>query len=184
MPTGPSLSSAPFRPGELPLTAWAPLDGATRDLVWKRAQEAALPTELWVRIAVEASRLASEIASLTARSRREVVTQLDLAAASPLGEAQTLAASALRRYAVELRKGHPVAEAGDVLVLRLPEEISGAWNTAAAEARQEFPRWLASMLDDAPRNCVAWEATAAAGCRSLGEWVYASSLRASTSARA
>lgn len=183
-PTAPSLVSAPFRPGELPLTAWIPLDRATRDLVRKRAKKAALPTELWVRIAVEASRLASEISSLAGCRRQEVVVQLDLAAVSPAGQAHTLSASELRRYAAELRKGCSASEAGEVLALRLPEEISGAWNTAAAEARQELPRWLASMLDDAPRECVTWEATAAMTCRSLGEWAYASWLRASTNAKA
>lgn len=182
-PTAPSLASAPFRPGELPLTAWIPLDSATRDLVRKRATEAALPIELWVRIAVEASRLAGEISYLAGCRREEVVVQLDLATTSP-GETHTLAASELRRYAAELRKGHPAFEAGEVLALRLPEEISGAWNAAAVATRQELPHWLASMLDDAPRECVAWEATAAATCRSLGEWAYASWLRASTSAKA
>src|SRR5436305_6444488 len=79
-PIGPFLASTPFRPGELPVTAWVPLDHATRVLVWRRAKEAALPTELWVRIAVESSRLSSEISSLTGRPRCEVVRQLDLAA--------------------------------------------------------------------------------------------------------
>jgi len=69
-PNSPSLTSAPFRPGELPLTAWVPLDHATRRLVSERAREAALPTELWVRIAVEASRLATEVSILTTTSSR------------------------------------------------------------------------------------------------------------------
>lgn len=183
-PTAPSLASAPFRPGELPLTAWIPLDRTTRDLIRARASEAALPTELWVRIAVEASRLVSEISSLTAYSRDDVVEQLDLAATPLTGPAHTLAASGLRRYATELRKGHPAAEAGEVLALRLPEEISGAWNAAASEARLEMPRWIAVALEEAPPECVAWEAAAAATCRSLGEWAYASWLRASACANA
>src|SRR6478735_8493702 len=105
-PTAPSLASAPFRPGELPLTAWIPLDSATRDLVRERAREAATPVELWVRIAVEASRLASEISYLAGCRRQEVVVQLDLATASPTGQMHTIATSELRRYATELRKGH------------------------------------------------------------------------------
>lgn len=182
--TAPSLTSAPFRPGELPLTAWVPLDHTTRNLVWERARAAALPTELWVRIAVEASRLTSEISSLTARPRREVVAQLDLAASAPTGETHPLGASELRRYAAELRRGHPATEAGEVLGLRLPEEISGAWNAAASKARLEMPRWIDAALQKAPPECVAWEASAAATCRSLGEWTYASWLRASANANA
>jgi hypothetical protein len=183
-PIGPFLASAPFRPGELPVTAWIPLDHATRDLVWKRAKEAALPTELWVRIAVESSRLTSEISSLTRCPRQQVIAQLDLSATSLMDEVTTSAAPELRRYAAELRRGHPATRADEVLALRLPEEISGAWNTAASDARLDMPRWLAAALDKTPSECVAWEAAAAATCRSLGEWVYASWLRASTNASA
>lgn len=183
-PIAPFLASAPFRPGELPVTAWIPLDSTTRDLVWEQAREAALPTELWVRIAVESSRLSSEISSLTGRPRCEVVGQLDLAATSPVDEGQAPVASELRRYAAELRKVHPAAKTGEVLALRLPEEISGAWNTAASEARLEMPHWIAAALNKTPPECVAWEVAAAATSRSLGEWTYASWLRASTSAKA
>ena len=128
--------------------------------------------------------MASEISSITARPRREVVTQLDLVASAPEVAAHTLGASELRRYAGELRKGHPAAEAGDVLALRLPEEISGAWNAAASEAHLEMPRWIAVSLEKAPRECVTWEVAAAATCRSLGEWAYASWLQASACASA
>jgi hypothetical protein len=144
-----------------------------------------LPTELWVRIAVEASRLATEVSNLTDRPREEVVVQLDLAASTPAGKAHTLGASELRRYAAELRKDHPpAADAGEVLGLRLPEEISGAWNAAASKVRLEMPRWIATALEKAPPGCVAWEIAAAATSRSLGEWAYASWLRASASAKA
>jgi hypothetical protein len=168
----------------LPVTAWIPLDSTTRDLVWEQAREAALPTELWVRIAVESSRLSSEISSLTGRPRREVVEQLDLAATSPVDKVKAPVASELRRYAAELRKGHPAAKTGEVLALRLPEEISGAWNAAASEARLEMPHWIAAALDKTSPECVAWEVAAAATSRSLGEWAYASWLRASTNAKA
>jgi hypothetical protein len=112
------------------------------------------------------------------------VAQLDLAATAPAGEKHPLGASELRRYAAELRRGHPTTEAGEVLGLRLPEEISGAWNTAASKARLEMPRWIDAALKKTPAECVAWEASAAATCRSLGEWAYASWLRASASANA
>jgi 16S rRNA C967 or C1407 C5-methylase (RsmB/RsmF family) len=113
-----------------------------------------------------------------------VIAQLDLAASAPTDQTHTLGASELRRYATELRKNHPTAEAGEVLALRLPEEISGAWNAAASDARLEMPRWIATALEKTPPECVAWEIKAAATCSSLGEWAYASSLRASASASA
>ena len=182
--SAPSLVSAPFRPGELPLTAWVPLDHATRNLLWEQATQAALPTELWVRIAVEASRLASEISSLTARPRGEVIADLDGAAELSEHGSESLAAPELRRYAAQLRMGHASAAPGELLALRLPEEISGAWSAAAGESRLELPRWLAQALSQAPQNCVSREYAAAAECRSLGEWTYAASLRASASARA
>jgi hypothetical protein len=183
-PSSPSLTSAPFRPGELPTTSWIPLDRATRELVCDHARDAALPTELWVRIAVEASRIASEISLLSGCTRREVIAQLDQEASRKADQSQLLGASELRRYATALRMGHPAPEAGEVLTLRLPEEISGAWNAEASAARLDLPRWIASALETAPAQCVIWEASAAATCRSLGEWSYASWLRASASAKA
>jgi hypothetical protein len=183
-PTAPSLASAPFRPGEIPLTAWVPLDPVTRNLAWEQSKAAALPTELWVRLAVEASRLANEISALTARPRQQVIAGLDLWASKSECETPTISASELRHYASELRRGHPTAEAGEVLALRLSEEMSGAWNAAASKARAEMPHWIASALKNAPPECVTWEAAAAATCRSLGEWAYASWLRTSASARA
>jgi hypothetical protein len=137
-----------------------------------------------VRIAVEASRLATEVSILTDRPREEVIAQFDFAASTPARKAHALDASELRRYAAELRKDHATADAGEVLGLRLPEEISGAWNAAASKVRLEMPRWIATALEKAPPECVAWEIAAAAASQSLGEWVYASWLRASASAKA
>jgi hypothetical protein len=133
---------------------------------------------------VEASRIASEISLLSGCRRREVIGQLDQAAAQTADESRLLGASELRRYAAALRMRHPAPEAGEVLTLRLPEEISGAWNAEASAARLDLPRWIASALEIAPAECVAWEAAAAATCRSLGEWSYASWLRASASTKA
>lgn len=184
-PVAPSLASAPFRPGELPLTAWIPLSHPIRELVSEQANAASLPVELWVRIAVEASRLATEIASLTACPREEVIRRLDLAASEPEREVHVLGASDLCRYAAELCSGHwPTSATGEVLALRLPEEIRGAWNTAASEARLGIAHWVAAELEKAPLRCVDWEAAAARTSRSLGEWAYASWLRTSARAKA
>jgi hypothetical protein len=182
-PRPPSLTAAPFRPGELPITSWIPLESSIRALVSRRANEEALPIELWVRIAVEASRLTDEISTLTNQSRQGVIDRLDIAA-SALDDTQTLSGSELRRYAAELRRSHATVDADDVLALRLPEEISGAWGKAASAARVDMPHWIAHAIRAAPAECVAWEAAAASTCRSLGEWAYASWLQASANSMA
>lgn len=182
-PRPPSLTAAPFRPGELPVTAWIPLESSIRRLVSRRAREEALPTELWVRIAVEASRLTDEISNLTDHSRQKVISRLDIAALAP-ENTQTLSGSELRRYAAELRLRHTTVDPDDVLALRLPEEISGAWGKAASEDRVDMPHWIANAIRSAPKECVTWEAAAASTCRSLGEWAYASWLQASANSMA
>lgn len=180
----PTLQSAPFRPGELPLTAWVPLDRATRQLIGKGSRETGLPPELWVRIAAEASRITTEISTLIRESRESIIAALDRAAVGPNKATSNVAASELHRYAVELHRGGMACDPEEVLALRLPEEISGAWSAAAARERADMPRWLRATLRSAPACCVSWEAAAAEGCRSLGEWAYAASLRASASASA
>jgi hypothetical protein len=182
---GASIWSAPFRPGELPLIAWVPLCRQTRELIGHAATEACLPVELWVRIAVEAARLVAEIADLSGARDEVVVAALDDAAgiSEEDAPAQT-AASSLRRYAAELSGGRSSAPPGEELALRLPEEMRGAWSRAAIAAGSELPRWIAARLEEAPPGCVGWEARAAAECRSLGEWSYASWLRSSASSRA
>lgn len=177
------ISVAPFRPGELPIVSWVPLSPETRELVKNAAYAAALPVELWVRIAVEASRLVSEISELSGLTEPAVCSLLSNAAEKEASRrersTQDLAALTLVRYAEELRQTHPRIDLDSELALRLPEEMNAAWSRAAADTRLSYASWVALRLASAPCDCVQWEIAAAHSCRSLGEWVYASSLRAS-----
>jgi predicted HicB family RNase H-like nuclease len=153
-------------------------------VISRLAGEAGLPVELWVRIAVEAGRLVSEISSLSGRSEAKVASVLTFAAAERDGGVDSITAGALRRYASELEKPQPGKGVGAEIALRLPEEMTGAWSRAASRARISLADWVAARLTHPPANCVAWETAAAAACQSLGEWTYASWLRASANARA
>lgn len=183
-PSTPAISAAPFRPGELPLISWVPLDLETRELIGRPAIAAGIPIDLWVRIAVEASRLVEEIATLSGCIQTEVASRLDSAALNDGEPPNQLGGHSLNRYAAELRLGRGPQEVPGELALRLPEEMSGAWTRSAAKERVRFPTWIAQRLRSAPANCVSWEIAAADSCQSLGEWAYASSLRASASSSA
>ena len=177
------ISVAPFRPGELPIVSWVPLSPKTRKLVKNAADAAALPVELWVRIAVEASRLVSELSELSGLAEPAVCSVLNNAAEMEWSRreraTQDLAALTLACYADELRQTHPRVDVESELALRLPEEMNASWSIAAAGTRLSYASWVALRLASAPCDCVQWEIAAAQSCRSLGEWVYASSLRAS-----
>jgi hypothetical protein len=177
-----SLTAAPFRPGELPVTSWLVLDIATRDLIANSALSARVPAELWVRVAVESSRLVTEIASEVSQPEPQVSACLDAAACASDGLADpTLGTAALDRYADHLATAHASGRVPVELPLRLPEEMAGAWQRDAARERVSMPRWVGARLRAAPAACVNWEIAAARASQSLGEWAYASFLRASTS---
>lgn len=174
-----SLAAAPFRPGELPTISWLVLDADTRVFIAASASRARLPTELWIRIAVEASRLLEEIASRTKCTQESVTATLDSAASQDAhADTRHLAATNLGRYADSLEAGHPNDELPSTLPLRLPEEMSGAWIRDAIRYRQSLPSWIGMRLQSAPAECIRWESASARAHQSLGEWAYASSLRA------
>ncbi len=177
-----SLAAAPFRPGELPTISWLVLDTNSRAFIAASASHARLPVELWVRIAVEASRLLEEVASRTNRTQDWVTATLDHAA-SRQAHANTrhLATASLDRYADNLEAAHPSGGLPHTLPLRLPEEMSGAWVRDAVRHRESLPSWISTRLQSVPTGCVRWEAASARACQSLGEWAYASSLLALTS---
>ena len=180
-----SLEATPFRPGELPVISWLVLDPQTRDLIESAACDVGVPPELWVRVAVESSRLVAEIASHVARPASWVVAGLDSTAhAERPPEDELLGGAALDHYADLLEAIHPVRRIPVELPLRLPEEMTGAWRRDAARQRMTMPRWVASRLRDVPDRCLRWEIAAARSRRSLGEWAYASSLRAFASSNA
>jgi hypothetical protein len=182
-----SLQGAPFRPGELPVLSWIRLDSATRDQITAGATRAGVPTEVWVRIAVESSRLAAEISVVIGRSTYEINEYLDLDAARgvPSGkDVPIVEAVGLLDYAKQLRTPQRPGVLGRDNPLRLPEEMTGAWRAAATYARLSLPEWIAERLAEASPGCVRWEIAAAESFQSLGEWAYASALRVATSSRA
>lgn len=182
--SAPGIDVAPFRPGELPLISWVPLDLKTRELIGMATTTAGIPIDLWVRIAVEASRLVEEIATLSGSLKSEVASRLDSAAQIASRPPQQTGGHLLIRYAAELQVARKGQKVPNELALRLPEEMSGAWTRSAAKERIRLPTWIAQRLRSVPANCVGWEIAAASAYQSLGEWAYASSLRASASSSA
>lgn len=161
------------------------MNAETQKLISSAADAAAIPVELWVRIAVEASRLVSEIAGLLKQPEARVRSLLSCAAESAADErTEDLAGIALERYAEQLRHEHPRCEVVPELPMRLPEEMNATWHRAAAQQHSAYATWIAKQLATAPGDCVEWEIAAARDCKSLGEWAYASSLRVSTSSSA
>jgi hypothetical protein len=183
---GLSLTSTPFRPGELPVLCWTPLGTDAREIVARRATESGLPAALWLRTAVESARVAAEISSVTGVPLDQATAALD-AAASPAGDELKRAEAtpnALDRYAGLLSRGEPVGAVEPEVVLRLSEEMAGAWRRAAIVAGTPISVWISSHLASAPVGCVAWEIASARACRTLAEWAYASTLRSMTSSSA
>jgi hypothetical protein len=174
-----TLSSAPFRPGELPVITWIAFDRASQERVEEGATAARVPAELWLRLAVESSRLAEEIATRCGRARLWIVDVLDSAAASAEHTIDDeLRTDGLVRYAALLRRPHPIGQIPGRMPARLPEEMAGGWRRAATHAGVTFERWLGERLERAPSRCVEWEIAAADSCQTLAEWTYAASLRA------
>jgi hypothetical protein len=135
--------------------------------------------ELWLRLAVESSRLADEIATRCGRPRLWAVDTLDVAAASvEHGNDDELRTDGLTRYAALLRRPHVIGQIPKRMPARLPEEMAGAWRRAATNAGVTFERWVGDRLESAPARCVDWEIAAASACQTLGEWTYAACLRA------
>lgn len=157
---------------------WLRLAEDDRRRLHARAAAARLPAELWLRIAVEASRVVGEIEGLTGYGRETITATLDVAASEPRGDrVEPLDGGALRRYGEGLQRGTATSAPTEELALRLSEEIAAGWGHAAAAERAALPTWIAKQLESAPRHCVQWEAAAARGGRTLAEWAYASFLR-------
>ena len=175
-----SLATAPFRPGELPLICWLPLDEETRKCIAASARAARLPAPLWVRIAVETSRLKEEIAARCMHSAGWVQAVLDETsrAGTPPTSSPDLDSYTMSAYAAALSASHSVGHVESEMPLPLPEDMTGAWRRAARQLGLPVHRWVAKQLADPPVACVAWEIAASRSFQTLAEWAYASSLMA------
>ena len=180
-----SLSSSPFRPGELPTTSLLTLDAATRDRIVIGGGTSAVPAELWLRLAVESARLMGEIEARCRCTRLWIVDALDTTASdAPTADSgcspsrvDTIHAGALARYADLLETPHPTGRVLPRMPIRLPEEMASGWRRAAADAGQTLQGWIAARVFEAPARPVKWEIAAARACQTLAEWAYAACLR-------
>jgi hypothetical protein len=174
----PSLESQPFRPGELPESVLIEL-GPMATVAEERAARAGIPTELWLRLGVEAVRHIDLLAELLNVERREVVAALD-AGADVWSAVAPLETRRQRAYAQHLRAASPrpaSRPARTPYSLAIPDMIVSAWSVAATTAGETISEYVAARVDDAPDGLARWEAAAAELGRSLGEWIYVEGLR-------
>jgi hypothetical protein len=179
------LEARPYRPGELPqrvLVRCAP-ELATRTA--NAAARAGLPLTLWVRIAVEASRVRDDLARLTSETPQIIEAGLDAVTGGPLPAAHGCAE--LSHYARALRSApseRPAENRSADCQPMVPDTIKAAWTLEAARAARTLDGWIASRLDHAPSGATAWEAEAASRGLSIGEWAYNCWLAAPPASRA
>lgn len=171
-----SLEARPCRPGELPHRVALTCERDLARTVARGAACAGVPSELWIRIVVEAARVRDDIAAIGRDARSSVQQHLDAAAERPLRDVP--GCGELRLYARLLRDRIPGAlprtNVAANLRVSLPETIRCAWLAAAADTQLTLAAWLAERLQDPPAAAVDWEAAAAASGRELGEWGYSS----------
>jgi hypothetical protein len=128
-----SLRRSPFRPGELPVRLAVDLEPDTRASAIERALAAGVPVSLWIRVSVEASRVASAIGQIDGVTAAAVLMAIeDVRRADEDPAALDVHARRLRAYARAL--GHQPDRAtppdGAVSVL-LPDEMAACWRTSA-----------------------------------------------------
>jgi hypothetical protein len=170
------LEARPCRPGELPHRVSLTCERDLARTVARSAACAGVPSELWIRIVVEAARVRDDIATISRDSRSSVQQHLDAAAGRPLRDVP--GCGELRLYARLLRDHTPSpaprTPAAASLRVTVPDTIRCAWLAAAADAQLTLGAWLADRLQDPPAAALDWEAAAAASGRELGEWGYSS----------
>ncbi len=174
-----SLRRSPFRPGELPVRLAVDLEPDTRASAIERALAAGVPVSLWIRVSVEASRVASAIGQIDGVTAAAVLMAIeDVRRADEDPAALDVHARRLRAYARAL--GHQPDRAtppdGAVSVL-LPDEMAACWRTSAAARGTDVSAWASQRLVEASADAVAWERAAALRCLSLAEWCYAAWAR-------
>jgi hypothetical protein len=153
-------------------------DAALARRVASEAARDGLPAELWTRIVVEAARVRDDVATISGVRSKTVARQLDRAAGRP--QPDVVGVGELAIYARVLRnrapRKLPRSDTGNTLVVMVSDTIRCAWLAEAADSHLTLAAWVAARLRDAPAGAIAWEASAAATGRELGEWGYSSWL--------
>ena len=141
------------------------------------AQRHGIPTELWVRLAVDAARHVSYLADEAGLGIDELHAEMDQAACRRW-VTQTLHAAATHAYARRLRAGvdRPYGPAACSLTLMLPDQLMTAWTSEAARCALSLSRWIEEMIPCSPRGAPLWDAAAAERGLSLGEWILRRAL--------
>jgi hypothetical protein len=169
----PTLESQPFRPGEVPRLLVVDLDRVVSERLDAEAADLGLPRELWLRIAVEASRLLRRAAHLLGVARNEVIRYVE--ERSRALNLTTMEAARYDAYAKQIRQGRgsgrrraPVSR----LSIPIPESMVTAWSIDAAADSQTLEEFVNARALDAPAGAASWEAASAERGQSLGEWMF------------
>ena len=176
----PMLTAQPFRPGELPESVLVELEVDAAAYAERRAAEAGIPTELWLRLGVEAVRVVDTIAEAALARTSDIVTTLDHAAAAPEAVAP-LETRRQRAYAHHLRAATPVSRVPAHrrrFSLALPDQLLAGWSIGAVAAAATISDYVSGLALRVPPHVVAWEVAAAERGQPLAEWIYAETLRA------
>jgi hypothetical protein len=177
------------RPGELADLVPLALDREVAARVQAVADGARLPLALYIVVAVEAQRVLTEIAVVTAIHADELARALDLAAAEASAPRfEPPASRPLRVYARALRSSGYKGRSRRELDLVVPDRLRARWSLVAQEAGLTVEAWIVDQLTLAAPGRELWEAQAASEARTLGEWIALQALRrcrrSSTSAQA
>lgn len=166
------LRRFPYRPGEMPESLLVSLP----DGIAERACREGLPTALWARLAIEATRIIRRVVDLTGRPAPVVEERLRAVASGP--GVHTPGLSPLSRYASALLEGglsepHEPSVETEIFI---PSEMALCWHTASSEADLTLKAWMSSTLRGGFSGVAELEARAAASGESLAAWCYAASL--------
>jgi hypothetical protein len=162
------LVRQPWRPGELCHVIDLQVPAALRARLDRAAAEQGIPIAVVVQVAVEAERVITILAANSSRTRDEIASVLDdAAAATPERGVDPPAVRRLRAYALAIFAGTyaPTEPTPPELALRVPQSLAAAWSLAAAAETASIEQWIVGTLKRAELTRTRWEAAAAfAGC--------------------
>jgi hypothetical protein len=169
----PTLESQPFRPGEVPQLLVVDLDEPLSERLEEEAAELGLPRELWLRVAVEASRLLRHAAHLLGVEPSDVIRRVE--ERTQPRNLTTMEAARYDAYAKQVREGSgssgrraPVSR----LSIPIPESMVTAWSIDAAAETLTLEEFVNERALEAPEAAMSWEALSAERGQSLGEWMF------------